>query len=288
MSPATHLKRALAVFGLLGILAGCAGVAEKGPVLSHELYGHGPVHVVVLHDWLGDRGNYEATKPYLDTKNFTFAFADLRGYGGSKAIPGTFDENEAAADTLRLADSLGWQQFHIIGHSMSGMIVQRVAADAPDRVLSVIATSPVAANGMQTDPKTRKFLEGAAVDPDVMAQAVQALTGNRLGPLWATYKVARAMGRSTQAARLTYLDMFDKHDFHKDVMGLTVPMTMILGKNDLPFFQPPYIKDTFGKWYPNLTIVQSPNAGHYSMQETPVFYATTVNRALRKAAGLKP
>lgn len=262
-------------------LGACAGMPGENPILSSETVGKGPAHVMVLHDWLGDRRNYDPIKPYLDTDAFTFVFADLRGYGGSMAIPGSFDEKEAAADVLRLADTLGWSQFHIVGHSMTGMVVQRIAADAPDRVLSVFATTPVAAAGMQTDPDTRGFLEGAAKDPVVTEQAIQALTGNKLSAEWAQTKTEWAMTRSTEAARLGYLDMFDKSDFHGDVAGLTVPITVFLGADDLPFFQPDYIGNTFGKWYPNLKVVVAENAGHYPMQQTPVFYASALDAHLK-------
>lgn len=275
-------KRLAAVFALSAMIGACGTASMQPPLLAHDIYGAGSEKVMVLHDWLGDHRNYDPVRPYLDTAAFTFAFADLRGYGGSKTISGRFNETEAAADVLRLADALGWQRFHLIGHSMTGMVVQRIAADAPGRIVSVIATSPVSAAGMQTDPKTRTFLEGAAKDPAVTEQAIQALTGKRLSALWAKFKTERAMACSTEAARLGYLDMFDKSDFHKDVMGLNIPLTVILGANDLPFFLPDYINNTFGKWYKNLNVVVSANAGHYSMQETPAFYASTVDAHLRK------
>jgi len=277
----SKLSRTLPALAIIALLSACAGTPENTGILAHEVSGSGPDKVIVLHDWLGDRRNYDDARPYLDTQTFTYAFADLRGYGGSIRMKGAFTSAEAAADTLKLADSLGWRRFHIIGHSMTGMVVQRIAADAPDRVISVIATTPVAANGMHTDPKTRGFLEAAAKDPKVTPAAIHALTGKRLSDTWAAFKTGRAMTSSTETARLGYLDMFDLEDFHGDVDGLTVPITIILGENDLPFFQPGYIKDTFGKWYKNLKIVVSANAGHYIMQETPAFYATAVDAHLK-------
>lgn len=272
------------IFSVVLMLAGvtaCAGTQGGRDILAHDVSGAGAEKVIVLHDWLGDRRNYDDAKPYLDMKTFAYAFADLRGYGGSIAMSGAFTASEAASDVIRLADHLGWQRFHIIGHSMTGMVVQRIAADAPGRVISVIATTPVAANGMHTDPDTRGFLEGAAKDPAVMAKAIHALTGNRLSDQWTAFKVERALSSSTEAARLGYLDMFDLEDFHTDVDGLKVPMTVVLGENDLSFFQPDYINATFGKWYPDLNVVVSPNAGHYVMQETPVFYASAVDAHLK-------
>ena len=277
-------RRLVIIFALALGLGACAASRDAAPILDYELLGQGPAKVIVLHDWLGDRRNYDPVRPYLDIAGYTYAFVDLRGYGGSKNIPGAFNEIEAAADVLRVADHLGWPTFHIIGHSMTGMVVQRIAADAPTRVLSIVATTPVAANGMQTDADTRDFLEGAAKDIAVTQKAIQALTGNRLSATWAKVKANWAMARSTEAARLGYLDMFDISDFATDVDGLKMPITVILGENDLPFFQPDYINSTFGKWYANLTVVVSANAGHYPMQETPAFYASAVDAHLKRVA----
>jgi 3-oxoadipate enol-lactonase len=281
MRPFSRICRLFSLFTTLAWLTACAATPQQSGILAHEIAGTGTEKVIVLHDWLGDRRNYDDARPYLDMKTFTYAFADLRGYGGSIGMRGKFTAAEAAADTLKLADHLGWQKFHIIGHSMTGMVVQRIAADAPDRVISMIATTPVAANGMHTDKDTRGFLEAAAKDPTVTPAAIHALTGKRLSDTWAAFKTERAMSSSTEAARLGYLDMFDLEDFHGDVDGLKMPVTVILGENDLPFFQPDYIKGSFGKWYANLKIVVSANAGHYVMQETPAFYATAVDAHLK-------
>src|SRR4051794_38129334 len=50
---------------------------------------------------------------------------------------GDYSMAEISADALALADELGWETFDLIGHSMGGMAVQRVLADAPDRVRRV-------------------------------------------------------------------------------------------------------------------------------------------------------
>ncbi len=272
-------------FLLVFALAGCAGMNSNGGLVDYERYGTGPEKVVVLHDWLGGKNNYDPVRPYLDTDKFTYAFVDLRGYGGSKNMAGKFTAAEAAADAIAVADNLGWDKFHIVGHSMSGMIVQRVAANVPGRVKSVVATSPVSAAGAKLDEKTLGFLKKVITEPKAAAQMIGVLTGNRLSAKYAAFKVDRAMNNSTAAARAAYMDMFIGTDFSSDVNGLKVPILVLVGENDLPAFQPESIKKTFGSWYPNLSIVVSPNAGHYSMQETPVFFATTIEAHLSKYGG---
>jgi len=63
--------------------------------------------------------------PYFDTKAFTYCLTDLRGYGRSMDLKGEYNEREAAADTVILADHLGWKKFHLAGFSMTGMVVER-------------------------------------------------------------------------------------------------------------------------------------------------------------------
>jgi len=268
-------------------VGGCAatGAGSDQAQVDFETFGEGPEKVVVLHDWLGDRSNFDPIRSYLDTQRFTYAFVDLRGYGGSKGVSGEFTADEAANDAVAVADELDWQKFHIVGHSMTGMVVQRVAANVPDRVKSVVATSPVSAAGMQVDEKTFGFFKSVVTDTKAAGQAIGLLTGNRLSKKWVGFKVDRAMTTSTAEARLAYLDMFDKTDFSSDVSGLKVPVLALLGKNDIPAFQPKSIQATFGSWYPNLSVVVSPNAGHYPMQETPAFYASSIEAHMNKYGG---
>jgi 3-oxoadipate enol-lactonase len=272
-------------FILITSLSACVGVSSQDDLVDFELFGNGSEKVVMLHDWLGDRSNYDPARPYLDTDKFTYAFVDLRGYGGSKNMAGKFTADEAAADAIAVADKLGWDKFHIVGHSMTGMVVQRVAANVPGRIKSLVATSPVSAAGMQVDDKTLGFFKAVTTESEAATQAIGLLTGNRLSAKWAAFKVDRAMNTSTAAARLGYLDMFNATDFSSEVAGLKIPMLALLGQNDIPAFQTESIKRTFGSWYPNLSIIVSPNAGHYSMQETPAFYASAIEAFLTKHGG---
>lgn len=105
-------------------------------VLGHELVGSGPEGVIVFNDWLADCTSWRPMHLYLDKNAFTYAFVDLRGYGRSKHIPGEHNAKEAAADAFAVADSLGWQRFHIVGFSMTGMVVERMVLMHPDRIKS--------------------------------------------------------------------------------------------------------------------------------------------------------
>lgn len=111
-------------------------------LLGHGRAGAGERPVVVLHEWLADQRNYALLHPWLDGAAFTYRFVDLRGYGLSCEMAGAYSAAEAAGDVLRLMSVLGHRRFDIVGHSMSGMIAQRIALDAPDRVGRMVLISP--------------------------------------------------------------------------------------------------------------------------------------------------
>jgi 3-oxoadipate enol-lactonase/4-carboxymuconolactone decarboxylase len=64
---------------------------------------------------------------------------DLRGHGLTEAPPGPYTMEMLAHDALALLDSLGIREAHVGGVSIGGHIAMRVAAMAPDRVLSLMA-----------------------------------------------------------------------------------------------------------------------------------------------------
>ena len=118
---------------------------------------------------------------FFNTKDFTFAFTEVRGYGQSRHIPGEYSPAEASADILNLADNLGWANFHVMGHSMSGMLAQRVMLDGKDRVLSAILNTPVAASGLSFSPEGFALIEESITCNEALARAFNALAGERLG-----------------------------------------------------------------------------------------------------------
>ena len=130
-------------------------------VLGHKVLGNGSEKAILYNDWLADCTSWEPTLPYLDTETFTYVLTDLRGYGRSMDLTGDYNENEAAADTLDLADHLGWDRFHLVGFSMTGMVVERLAIDAPDRIKSVVAIGPVSAAGIKMSEAERQFFADA-------------------------------------------------------------------------------------------------------------------------------
>ncbi len=248
--------------------------------IAHKQIGSGKEKVLVMHNWMGDSTSYDSMLPYLNTDDFTYVFVDLRGYGRSKDIRGTYSVKEASADAMKLIDSLAWSKFHLVGHSMSGMIVQKIAVDNPSRVKSVVAITPVPASGSPGPKEMMDFFASAALDNDEAAmECVNTLTSNRYTKAFAKKMVSDNRKWSTSEARLGYMNMFFHTDFSESVKGLTTPILVLIGEHDFEGSEA-FMRDTFLKWYPNAKLEWCKESGHYPMIETPIALVAKIEKFL--------
>jgi len=251
--------------------------------IAYTLHGSGAEPVLVLHDWNGDHGNYDPILPYLDGAAFTYAFVDLRGYGKSRDIEGAYTVDEISRDCIAVADALGWQRFHVLGHSMTGMATQRIAADAPARVKSAIAVCPMSAAGSPAPDEALRFFETTTRDDDAFRRLIKFVSGN-LSEQWVDAKLRQNRSSVSPACRAGYLRMFSRSNFVEDVRGLATPFLVVVGSHD-PGIDEAAMKATFLAWHPNAELAVIPNCGHYPMQECPPYFAMLIEKFLREHSG---
>ena len=247
---------------------------------TYKLIGHGPRKVICLHGWFGSASGWGPFVDVLDTEAFSYAFIDCRGYGDSQALRGDYSVAEIAADTLALADQLGWQRFSLIGHSMGGMAIQQVLVESPARVEKLVALTPVPANGYPFDDAGFAFFAGAASSAEVRRHIIDKTTGNRLTGVWLDQIVRHSFDNSTREAFAAYLTSWAKSDFSSRVKGNPVHIKVIIGEHD-PAINEALVGDTYLAWFPNVELEIMANAGHYPMYETPVALATSVEQFLK-------
>lgn len=236
--------------------------------IGYTTIGHGKIRLIVLHGWLSDSAVFNQIKPFFDKEIYTIAFMDFRGYGESSHITGNYSIDEIADDALSVADELGWSTFHILGHSMGGQVVQKVAIKAPNRVLSGIAVAPVPASGFGMDTETYGFFQTSAEDDSALAEIFNILTGKRHAKSFLNELVSRARISTTKTAYLGYLKTWVKSDFSADVSAVQSPILVIAGAHD-GALGPDILKATYLKQLSNVTLEVISAAGHYPMLETP-------------------
>ncbi|HUH39604.1 MAG TPA: alpha/beta fold hydrolase, partial [Castellaniella sp.] len=196
------------------------------------IVGNGPHKVIALHGWFGHGGAWQALTPHLDTQQFSYVFPDYRGYGQRRGSGGPYTMAQIGQDTLALADQLGWKRFSLIGHSMGGMAVQHVLAEAPERVRSLVAVTPVPAGGVPFDEQGWALFSAAARDAGSRRAILDLTTGNRLTGIWLDAMVADSLTQSDVDAFDAYLTAWAKTDIRARIAGHGLPVLVVAGEHD--------------------------------------------------------
>lgn len=240
--------------------------------------GSGPHAVLVLHGWFGDAHSFEQVEPWLNGRVFSYVFMDCRGYGGMQKVRGTYTIDEIASDALALADVLGFDDFSLIGHSMGGMAIERIATRAPDRVRGLVAIAPVPCGGISYDVETRRLLEDAAEHVGNRRTIIDRSTGGRLPSSWVEWKAEYSVTHSSHEAFATYLHAWADTDFSDEIVGRH-PVKVLVGEHD-PTFHAGLMAKTYLRRYPRAKVEILKNAGHYPMNETPLALAVAIESFL--------
>jgi haloacetate dehalogenase len=102
--------------------------------------GSGPP-LLLLHGHPQTHAMWHLMVPVL-AQDYTVVCADLRGYGDSSKPPTTpdhepYSKRAMARDLIEIMQSLGFEQFTVVGHDRGGRVAYRMALDHPARVMGL-------------------------------------------------------------------------------------------------------------------------------------------------------
>jgi pimeloyl-ACP methyl ester carboxylesterase len=92
------------------------------------------VPLLALHGWLDNAASFLPMAPLLT--GYDLVALDMPGHGRSFHYPDDAEYSlfSTILDLLAAADTLGWERFAVLGHSMGGAIASLLAAAAPERI----------------------------------------------------------------------------------------------------------------------------------------------------------
>lgn len=142
------------------------------------------VPVLLLHGLASSRRFWDLVVPGL--AGLPVLAMDQRGHGDSDRPDGPYDGATVAADALTALDALGLSRVVVVGHSWGGSTALRLAATAPERVLSVVAVDgglgSMREAGLPREQARQRLTPPRVAAPSAEVRAM--LRSGPLGPYW--------------------------------------------------------------------------------------------------------
>jgi pimeloyl-ACP methyl ester carboxylesterase len=249
------------------------------PLFSTRLVGEGPEKIIAVHGWMGDHRLYDPLADFIDGARLTFAFPDCRGYGTRADVAGAMTVEEIAADVRALAADLGWDRYHVLGHSMAGMAAQRLLLDAPE-VASAMLLAPVPASGARIDDERRALLTAALTDPDQRLALIDANTGGVRSREWLRALRDLSVSGTRPEPMRAYMASWTGQGFAADLVDrVLAPVSVLIGALD-PGSPEARVRDVYATLLPHARINVLHDTGHYAMREEPKQLVEAIERHL--------
>ncbi|WP_210483704.1 alpha/beta fold hydrolase [Microvirga antarctica] len=234
--------------------------------LHYDLLGpaSGPV-VCMTHSLTSDSGMWAEQVPILLAAGYQVLRLDMRGHGGSSPYPGPYTIELLAADVVAILDSLGFTSVHLIGLSMGGMIGQVLAADYPDRLLSLMACATTSRwdgdeafmRGRIETVRAQKSL-GSIVDDNMWRRYSPAYQETH-GPRWMALRET-FLGTSLDGY-FGCMEAILAHNVSGRLPGVTAPTLVVAGSDDVS--TPPASNQEIARLIPGARYVEIPGGRHF-------------------------
>ncbi len=106
-----------------------AGIRQFSPEAQSQ------PRLLCLHGWLDNANSFVPMMPYLPA--FDLIAVDLPGHGYSDPSTKGYQQAEVMVHVVKIMQALGWDECHLMGHSMGGGIAPLVAVATPERISSL-------------------------------------------------------------------------------------------------------------------------------------------------------
>ena len=271
-------------------------ISAAGLEFSAQAWGN-PNHfpILALHGWLDNSASFSALAPLL--ADVYLVALDLAGHGRSAHRPGNSPYNiwEDIPEVFSIADSLGWDQFALLGHSRGGIIATLAAGTFPERIshlalIEGVLPEPVIADDAPAQlARSIKSMRLSGVNklsnyPDI-SSAIKARE-NGMFPL--SYLAAKALterglrkssdGYYWSTDRRLLLPSSVKYlpeQASAFISRITCPITLVLASDGMPKIHPNYVEAI--NQFQNINVKNLSGGHHLHMEEQAAAVANIFN-----------
>ena len=189
--------------------------------------------LVLVHGYLAGAGIWREQFEFFQGR-FDVLAPNLPGFGDSAHLTAPDTIPDFAEQVLEGLEAQGVERFHLLGHSMGGMIVQSMAARAPRRVTSLVCygTGPVGAlpDRFETIETSRQRLK-----TDGMEKTVRRIAATWFldGDASEGYEACVDLGlQASMQAALASLSAWETWDGRGDLSAIEADTLVVWGDRD--------------------------------------------------------
>jgi 3-oxoadipate enol-lactonase len=206
--------------------------------LHYDLIGSETGRAVCLaHALAADSGMWSEQIPTVLAAGRRVLRIDMRGHGGSDAVPGDYTLKELAADIVAVLDATHMESVDYVGLSIGGMIGEAFALDHPLRVSSLLLceTPPASLKNAKEvwGPRVAAVQKAASLEP-----IADATLGRWLTPDFSARRPARwrqirdTVAATSVAGYCGAVAALSKFDFSGELHRVGVPALVLYGEED--------------------------------------------------------
>jgi 2-hydroxy-6-oxonona-2,4-dienedioate hydrolase len=238
------------------------------------------VPLVLVHGFLGGASQWQAEIDALG-RHFDVIAPDLAGYGDAsdRDAPGEIAAHARAV--LATLDTLGVERFHLLGHSMGGMVVQEMVHQAPARVQQLVLYATAAQGSIpgrfETMQRSRERLVEEGVERVARRTCATWLLAREDSPAYPAL-AALALRASAQAARAG-LDAMEGWDGRDRLAAIRQPTLVLWGEGDRSYGWP--LIEQLWRTIPGASLAVLPACSHALHLERPALFHALVQEFLQ-------
>ena len=234
----------------------------------------GPV-VCFAHSLAADSGMWAEQLPALLAAGYRVLRIDMRGHGGSTALPGNYTIDELADDVIAITDSLDVKQFHFVGLSIGGMFGQSLGIRHGARTNSLVLcdTQPASPPDAQArwNPRIEAVLKANSMLPLADSTIGRWLTEDyqqRNPGRWK--QIHETIKATTPQGYIGCSRAIQNFDFRAKLITITAPTIIVYGGDD-PAAPPAESKHT-ASLFANARCEEISGARHLPNVEMPELF----------------
>ncbi|MEY2424603.1 MAG: hypothetical protein QOI61_175 [Actinomycetota bacterium] len=240
----------------------------------------GSTPLVLVHGFMGNSRSWNPVVDQLAADRPVITF-DHRGHGASTntGVSDTYCFDQLVSDFAALVDHLQLERFHVLGHSMGGVVAMRYAVDHPERIASLVPMDTAAAAAPDDVNDNVGFMRTGIEIAGTQGMLALFETINAAIPDLPELEEFREGLRYDLLAMdpLAFVrfgnELLEYPSFLDRLAQLTMPATVLVGENDLGLRD---AAQAMATTIPGATLSVIPNAAHSPQIENPAGWLEAV------------